>query len=164
MSVGDYISAHWKCSSWKIILIVGMLFRRDLKFRSSKPKYWKERGKCFAVFTVTFLISLLLLHRHSISFWVFFFRQALLSFSSEMNPRCWRQNNNSKCFTLLNGVDVDTGRKLWVGVQSCQGSYLSLLDKEKDLCPGKLRRWSSKCGHLKRSYWSKKKKKPTHHV
>lgn len=69
-----------------------------------------------------------------------FFRQALLSFSSEMDPRCWRQNNNSKCFTLLNGVDVvDTARKLWVGVQSCQSLYLYLLSKEKDLCLDKLR-------------------------
>ena len=51
MSKGDYSFAYWKCSSWKRVLIVGMLFWHDLKFWRSKSKYWKESEKCFATFT-----------------------------------------------------------------------------------------------------------------
>lgn len=43
-----------------------MLCSHDVKLLRFMPKCWKERGKCFATFTVTSLISFLLLHKHSV--------------------------------------------------------------------------------------------------
>ena len=95
----------------KMLILKEPIFVVQTRFKvwgggGSEPKCRKEIGKCFAALTVTFLI-----------FFPFYYTSALfisvsfptgtLSFSSEMDPRCRRWNNNSKCFTLLNGVDVN---------------------------------------------------------
>ena len=106
MSVSDYISAHWKkCLSWKN---QSLLFRQDLKFGEGEIRAQVSEGNRKVFCSV---------NCHFSHFFPFYYTGALfisvsfptgtLSFSSEMDPRCRRCNNNSKCFTLLNGVDVN---------------------------------------------------------